>query len=539
MNGSGLSKKNELVRNIIIIIMAVPFAVFLYNAFVQIFSRMAEELTLSYTADAPIYWTVGKGILNGFTPYQDFYETKPPGIFLLSALSFAITGDGFVTNIFCFISLLVTGLAPAAFVILYYRKNKCGKAAYIISVFSALLFGVILMLYVQKRSGAAQVESFGAAAAIIYILLISRIDGAETSYKSPLIWASALFLMFSVMMKEPFLLVCIGCALLFINSARDLIKKLLIPLAAGGAAGVLIMLATGTLIPYIKYYLPNMLGSHVSRYGSPIDRGFNFRIIFKDLGLFSSGLQALIVLLVVGVIALTVYRQYKREELSAAAVAGRIYHILKLFPVFYLTVFAVGMGGQYYNHHFVFAVPTYFALFCVFISDFNRLEWAEIGKYKTGAVCFFAAVAIISGSATVLLPEYAYDKQTVDNNLTTMQQHADYVDEILTALGEERYQYLGFNGNVFYCFTAHLPQGPVFFQDPYNFTSEDNWFSQNLKEQLNNSNVVIVKKIDVGVLDDYVSSYLQEYFTRIPPAEISEISAPKDFNYKIYFRKQA
>ena len=165
------------------------------------------------------------------------------------------------------------------------------------------------------------------------------------------------------------------------------------------------------------------------------------------------------------------------------------------------------------------------------------LEKVDIKKYKAGAICFFATVAIISASASALLPEHSYNKQKVDNNLITMQRHADYVDEILDTLGEERYQYFGFNGNVFYCFTDHLPQGPVFFQDPYNFSAEDNWFSQNLKQQLNNSDVVIVQKIDVGVLNDYVNSYLNENFTNIPPERLSGINAPNDFNYKIYFRK--
>ena len=528
------SKRNEIIiRNIIIIILLIPLAVLIYNILVQIFSRMAEELTLSYTADAPIYWTVCKGILNGFKPYQDFYETKPPGIFLISALSFAITGDSFVTNIFCFISLIIIGLSPAAFVILYHSKNKCKNMPYILlSVFSALLFGIILM-----RSGAAQVESFGAAAAIVYILLISFIDGKNTSYKSPLIWISALFLMLSVMMKEPFLLVCIACALLFINSIKDLIKKLILPLIAGGGAGIILMLATGTFIPYLKYYLPNMLGSHVSRYGSPIARGFNFKVIFNDLGKFSACIQALIILLVVGVVILTIYRQYRRDETSLAAIAERIYHILKLFVIFYLTAFAVGLGGQYYNHHFVFAVPIYFALFCVFIADFNRLAKSDSGKYKVGAVCFFTAVAIISSAASAMLPKYEYDKQKVDNSLVSMHQDAAYVDQVLDTLGEERYQYFGFNGNVFYCFTTHLPQGPVFFQDPYNFSFEDNWFSQNLINQLNNCNVVIVQKINVGVLNDYVKNYLEENFTTTPPENVTNISLPKNFNYKIYFRK--
>ena len=59
--------------------------------FIYVFYNcMLYELHHAYTADAPQYWAIGRGILNGLMPYTNMYENKPLGIFLLSAISFFI-----------------------------------------------------------------------------------------------------------------------------------------------------------------------------------------------------------------------------------------------------------------------------------------------------------------------------------------------------------------------------------------------------------------------------------------------------------------
>ena len=281
------NQKEAAIRFVLIFLALIPIIYIFYSMSTQIAARMAEELTLSYTADSPIYWTVGRGMLQDFKPYEDFYETKPPGIFLLSALSFRLFDSAILSNILCFLCLIVIGVTPLLAVICDLRKKTVPVLNRLTLILSAVLFGGMLMLYTQNRSGSAQVESFGAAFGCIYLFLISRMDGQTTKLRSPILWISSLFLMFSVMMKEPFVLVCCAAALLFINTWKDLLKKLILPLFAGGAAGVLLMLFTGTLIPYLQYHLPNMTGSHVGRYGSPITRGFDFKNILNDINIFS------------------------------------------------------------------------------------------------------------------------------------------------------------------------------------------------------------------------------------------------------------
>ena len=115
---------------------------------------------------------------------------------------------------------------------------------------------------------------------------------------------------------------------------------------------------------------------------------------------------------------------------------------------------------------------------------------------------------------------------------------AQYVDSLLDHYGEERYQFIGFNGeDVFFGLTKHSPQGPVFAQDPDNFQTGDTWFAQSLLEQIDESNIVIVKEFKSPAIDEEIQHRLQTEFTE-NPAEKFEKEPPADFEneYRIYYR---
>src|SRR2546422_741744 len=67
------------------LLFSMPFAIW------ELIRRVQLELLGAVQPDAYLYFTVGRGILNGLLPYKDLFETKPPGMFLLSALSLWIT----------------------------------------------------------------------------------------------------------------------------------------------------------------------------------------------------------------------------------------------------------------------------------------------------------------------------------------------------------------------------------------------------------------------------------------------------------------
>ena len=92
------------------VLLAVNQGNYLYNAqrCLQTGGVPSASLCCPGTAD----WTIGHGILKGLVPYRDLYETKPPGIFLVSALSYLVTGGDYVARALR-LRRAVPGPAPA------------------------------------------------------------------------------------------------------------------------------------------------------------------------------------------------------------------------------------------------------------------------------------------------------------------------------------------------------------------------------------------------------------------------------------------
>jgi hypothetical protein len=89
-------------------------ALFAINLCVQTAYRICYELSGPFTWDTHIYLTVGRGLLNGLKPYVDLFETKPPGIFFLSAFSLLVSGGLLICNILQAIVLVVTAFITRA-----------------------------------------------------------------------------------------------------------------------------------------------------------------------------------------------------------------------------------------------------------------------------------------------------------------------------------------------------------------------------------------------------------------------------------------
>ena len=109
---------------------------------------------------------------------------------------------------------------------------------------------------------------------------------------------------------------------------------------------------------------------------------------------------------------------------------------------------------------------------------------------------------------------------------------AGYVDSVLDTVGEERYQFLGTNGEVCYWLTEHLPQGPVFFQYPDMLRDEDSWFSKSFKEQLDKTNVILLD------YDQFEGDALREYTLKLTEELPEGVQPPPEgFHYILLFRK--
>lgn len=517
------------------------------------FDRYIYELKRPFTWDTPMYYAVGKGFSHGLKPYTDLFENKPPMIFFLASISYSLTGDYYLCNFLSFLFLLLVTLAPLiALTILFIKNKEKNVFKIILYSLSALLVGLLLGGYLQLRSGEVQVELFGSFFIIAYIFLAKLINEQKAKVYSPLVIISGLMLMIGVMFKEPFILIALACAMIICKKPKDWIYRFILPCAYGGVMAIFLLVVTGTFIPYFTVYFPHMLGNHISIYGSPFERMKQFSKLLNDMG----GYSALFLGLVVATslyVAGKIITEKNSDNRTISRVIYFISRILRVILIPLLISFTVGLGGQYYNHHYIFALPCYVLcvvitfedlylikdVFCDVREESAKRIIQKIQRFALGAVCSLSIVGLLG---VYLLPQPNYNHYNNILSLSkTMKEDAKYVDKVLDLIGEDTYQYFGFNGPIFYCYTEHDPQGPVFFQDPNNLQSEESFFARNLKKQMEITDVYIVSHVDCGVLTDYVKGYIQNNFVPIQSSEkrdaIKDLSKPSTFNYTIYVRK--
>ncbi|MDR2595085.1 MAG: hypothetical protein LBC87_09990, partial [Fibromonadaceae bacterium] len=93
----------------------LPVIALLLYAFVEFCLRLQYELNELFNMDTTIYQAVGRGIVNGIKPWSGLWDIKPPGIFLLNAISYKIFETPILTDYFqCFV-LIVIAVIPILF----------------------------------------------------------------------------------------------------------------------------------------------------------------------------------------------------------------------------------------------------------------------------------------------------------------------------------------------------------------------------------------------------------------------------------------
>lgn len=231
--------------------------------------------------DTLVYLTIGRGILNGLKPYTGLYEMKPPGIFLISALSLAITGD---ETFGLWLQVMLQCLIPLLFAWAAWKMfASAGSNERIFAVAAAVAFGLAVSLYAESRSLAFQSEGFGFFFALVFVIAIA-LPGGMTRMRTA---AAAIGILGSVGMKEPFLLSGLAAALVLQDGSepaqRHLWKKFLLPLLIAAGAGLALMMFLGYLKGYVTVHLPFVFNTRLTD-GLPIPlRGFSIGHVLMDL----------------------------------------------------------------------------------------------------------------------------------------------------------------------------------------------------------------------------------------------------------------
>lgn len=536
-------KKHIIITSFIsfLFLLMIYFLFFGKNNF---FDRFIYELKGPFTWDTTMYYAIGKGFCDGLKPYQDLFETKPPMIFFVASLSYALTGNYYLCNILSFLLLLITSLIPVIFALYLFITRKTKNILFIgLSLLTLLLCGLFIGGYDQLRSGEVQVELFGSSFICLYFLMLFLKDDYKLySWKTIL---SSLFLMIGIMFKEPFLLVAFFGGILLCQSIKDVIYKVIIPFIYGGVLGILLLVLTGTFIPYVTIYLPHMLSTHINIYGSPFERMWDLNHILNDISNYSSLLTCVLYMcFVIAIIGLFIDR--KKSDNKIINIITIILIPIKVFSLIYLSSFAVGLGGQYFNHHHIFAFPMYilfilYAFKTIYGIHFDNVINIKINNFQVNKLLslFITGSLYLTslfGIGYLGNPDYRHYEHIL-SLVPQMKEDAKYVDDVMDIIDEDYYLFMGFNGPIFYAYTKTNPLGPVFFQDPNNFNDESNFFVNSFKKQLEETNIIIYQVNNCGVIKDYVSSYIKTNFTTIiPNNEISDLEVPNSFNYLIYYR---
>lgn len=479
--------------------------------------RLWYELRGPYTWDSPVYWAIGRGILNGFLPYRDLFDIKPPGIFLISAASLSLTGGmlaGSILQVIAIATFPVTFLLSGFFVSM--RKNRLQRAD--VMIFAGIL-GTVIGLFVAERSGEFQVESFGAFFATLYAVIL--LFKAE---KMRPLWTglASLCLMCSIGMKEPFFLTALVASFILCRTMKSWIYGFVIPFVIAAALGLLILTLTGYVGPYFTLYLHEIFGHHVGTSDAVFRRGMEYMRVYKDLHAYVFALGPLILFLLGSFLWFRV--QHARGRVR------KIFVILGTIASFYLTVLAVGVGGEFFNHHYVFAVPAYTALGLAFLRDLIHS--------RKGSVGFILVMGVIV--CTLLSagfePRFHYEGRlkNLQNDAIAPKAVAKQIDTILDQCRLSRYLFLGGNGPQPYGYTTHSPLGPIFNQFPTFFEPSQTYFRQQFMNGLLRTQLIVLDALQIGDLAPFTQNYIAANFSKTPWNCVG--AKPYTSHYTFYYR---
>ncbi len=209
-------------------------------------------------SDVTLYFTVGRGLLNGLTPYTDLFEMKPPIIFFLSALSLLLHGDEKLLSLLAIASYVVIACIPASYA-WFLGKDKPWQHRTIAMLFG-LTAGLFCIIYLFKWTNGMDIEVFGTCIVSLYALTL--VMPPKRLWLCRVFQAFCLFL--SIGLKEYYVLITLAVALVACSGWKEFFWSFIVPLLIGAGMGLVFMTITGTLTPYVSTYLPILLKYRIS-----------------------------------------------------------------------------------------------------------------------------------------------------------------------------------------------------------------------------------------------------------------------------------
>lgn len=529
----GFKNKKMLLKNLrfyqnLFKLCCVAFFGFLCAfAFLKLFIASWNQIFTIDCYDCDLFWTVGRGMLNGLVPYKDLFETKPPGIFLLSSFSLLLNDGRLLGGVMSFLATMTLGITPGIFALLAFRNTSLLRRIFLGAL--GILFGTAMVFYVGKTSWNYMPEQFGVACGTIYVFIIAstyHVHDAKLSRFQSII--AGLFMFGAIIMKEPFVLTLLAAALLLSVSVDDVFRKAIIPLAVASVVYSVVLILFGLFIPYITIYLREMLGWRINSSGSLWARPFSiesYANMYENMYNFSPFSSALVVFLLVNMIVYIAIHRIQFKE-----------YMLRYFFVIlgiYLTVVAVFTGGSIiYGQHYLFAVPTYVALFFLCMWHMNHL-WERLHTK-----IFLAGLTAILSIFSVTFPTQEFHGWLASISVEHSRESdlAKDIDILLDACDEERYFYIGLNGKKFIGHTKHSPYGPMFIQYAFYFDQHHKAIQEGFWDSLYKAKILVYDRHnDIHKFENTIDEYIADHFT-ISPWACSSFNVSRYPEITVYYR---
>jgi len=280
-------------------------------------------------------------------------------------------------------------------------------------------------------------------------------------------------------------------------------------------------------MPYITIYLGHMFGHQISNpWGTVPDplwlRTINIPRQWAAMHSFSAFLPWVIFPLWIGSLPLLLAR--------ASDVRGRSVAFLQWLLGSWLLTLSVGLSGDFYGHHFIFAVPAYCGFFFVCVRERSPPLQSLIGQWGTGMWVALLSLGLLLAPVPSLTIDPGWEQW-----MTERRSAAATIDAVLDRCGVERYLLLINANDGIHAFTRHSPHGPLFTQYAH-FIAGRLAFLEAFGRQFHTAPIVIDKDDEPRPLIDEESLHeFQTAFTEKPPACAGE-GFMQPVPYRILFR---
>ncbi|MBI1812771.1 hypothetical protein HYR82_03235 [Candidatus Peregrinibacteria bacterium] len=269
------------------------------------------------------------------------------------------------------------------------------------------------------------------------------------------------------------------------------------------------MVLFGWLQPYLTLYLPAVMGFRIQAFGPLWARGFAQWRMLRNLFIFSWALPILILFL----FAVWLVLSLRESGRSLRTLGARI---VAAIVALYLMTMAVGMGGDFQSHHFVFAVPFFFTLLILFCDAIMR-QWNE------RFIPWLAAVALVLGAVPFLTlprPKYSNALAGTARDDAPVRAAADALDDVMDRCSIDRYLYVEGNHPPLYGYTRHSPLNAVIFWQIDNAIQYGDRFANRSFARVSQGSILVEPTsgfVPSSTVGEEMAAYFGKTFTADPP----------------------